>query len=113
MTSLDAAKASSPAPAVTVGQQVFFHPLKGAIHHTLPHDKILSATVASVLDDGRLNLAVLDITGASHSMTEVPLLGAGDSAPERGYYATLTAKPLSEKSVENSPLSSASKPVAS
>lgn len=97
-----------------VGQQVFFHPLKSVLHHSLPHGKVLAATVAAVLEDGRLNLSVLDINGASHGMTEVPLLESSDTAPERGYYATETAEPAKEKappkSAEDVPLSAASKP---
>jgi hypothetical protein len=84
---------------ILVGQQVFFHPLKGVIHHSLPHGKVLAATVASVLPDGRLNLSVLDINGESHGMTEVPVLKAGDTAPDRGYYVTETAEEPSTKPV--------------
>lgn len=72
---------------VTVGETVSFHPLKGAIHHSLPHGQMLVATVEHVLPDGRLNLGVLDNSGFNHSMTEVPLVKKGDAVPERGYYA--------------------------
>lgn len=99
---------------IKVGQQVFFHPLKSIVHHSLPHGKILAATVAAVLEDGRLNLGVLDINGAGHSMTAVPLLTVSDTAPERGYYATETAEPAKEapKSAEDVPLSAAATPAA-
>jgi hypothetical protein len=94
---------------ILVGQQVFFHPLKGVIHHSMPHDKVLTATVASVLPDGRLNLGVLDINGAHHAMTEVPLFETGKTPPERGYYVT-TATAEEQKSVAKG--ETASKPAA-
>lgn len=110
---------------ILVGQQVFFHPLKGVIHHSLPHGKVLAATVASVLPDGRLNLSVLDINGESHGMTEVPVLEAGKEPPERGYYVTTALaeektapapKPTpvvipAPKSAEDLPLSAAATPI--
>jgi len=75
--------------SVTVGQKVLFHPMKGVIHHTLPHGAVLAATVAHVTSDGRLNLSVLDVTGASHAMQYVPLIQKGASPPEHGYYAEI------------------------
>jgi hypothetical protein len=98
---------------IVVGQQVFFHPLKGVIHHSLPHDAILAATVARVLPDGRLNLGILDVNGASHAMTEVPLVQKGETPPERGYYAEAVAEERGPKSAEDLPLSAASTPVGS
>lgn len=94
-----------------VGQQVLFHPLKGVIHHSLPPDEARAATVAHVLEDGRLNLGVLDKNGVNHSMTEVPVIEKGATPPDRGYYAEAVAEEQNPKSAEDVPLSAASKPV--
>jgi len=76
--------------SVTVGQKVLFHPMNGVIHHSLPHGVTLTGTVAHVTDDGRLNLSVLDVTGASHAMQYVPLIQKGEAPPDHGYYAEIT-----------------------
>lgn len=94
----------------TVGQKVLFHPLIGAIHHSLPHGTVLTATVAHVLPDGRLNLSVLDINGAAHAMPAVPLIAKGETSPERGYYAEVVGDEQAPKSAEDVPLSAASTP---
>jgi hypothetical protein len=107
----------------TVGRVVWFHPPNNSTNHAFAPAAICAAQIAKVLPDGRLNLGVLDGNGVNHSMTEVPLIQDGDTAPENGYFAewmpyqksvakgetapVLHAQP---KSVEDLPLSAASKP---
>lgn len=71
----------------TVGRVVWFHPAGNASHPAFEPNAICAATIAKVLPDGRLNLGVLDGNGASHSMTDVPLIQEDDTAPEDGYFA--------------------------
>ena len=71
----------------TVCRMILFHPPANSTHGAFAPSAICAAVIANVLPDGRLNLAVFDGNGASHPMTEVPLIQEGDKPPVTGYYA--------------------------
>lgn len=71
----------------TVGRMILFHPPSNSTKHGFEPSTICAATIAKVLPDGRLNLGVLDGSGANHSMTDVPLIQEGETPPGNGYYA--------------------------
>lgn len=76
-----------PTITPTVGRVVWFRPSSNSTHHGFAPGAICAAMIAAVLDDGTLNLGVLDSKGQLHAMEKVPLIQDGDPAPENGYYA--------------------------
>jgi hypothetical protein len=124
----------------TVGKTVWFNPAYNSTNSAFAPATVCAAIVAAVLPDGRVNLAVFDANGASHSMEKVPLVQDGEASPENGYYAewipeggkpaTAAKRPegtkvedkkteetkaarLSSPAVEPSPFSTAADPVVS
>ena len=71
----------------TVGRMILFHPPSNSANPGFAPNTTCAAVIAKVLPNGRLNLGVFDGEGASHSMTDVPLIQEGDTAPKDGYFA--------------------------
>lgn len=71
----------------TVGRVVLFHPQAASRATALKPTETYAAIVASVLANGKLNLAVFDGGGRTLPMTDVPLIQEGETAPAVGYYA--------------------------
>lgn len=68
----------------TVGRVVWFHPSSNSTHHGFSPGATCAAMIAAVLEDGTLNLGVLDAKGQHHAMENVRLIQEGDTAPKVG-----------------------------
>ncbi len=73
----------------TIGRRVWFWPAKNTGEAGFAYNdeaQPCDAGIAYVWSDTMINISVVDQNGVIHSRTSVPLIQAGQKAPEQGFY---------------------------